>query len=123
MELYRLVENCDYGEMMSGIMIVINSSSASETLYGLDKANKAVQWILRQYALNMVNVKWATPLSMCSLSDATPGQSLTPLATTVTTICRLPESFVPSVTCLSTSVAFPLLPFSVRGLVLKLCRT
>ena len=55
----------------------------------------------------MVNIKWATPLCMRSLSDNTPGQSLTPLATTVTTICRLPESSAQSVTCLWTSVAVP----------------
>ena len=51
----------------------------------------------------MNNFKWATPLHMRSLSDSTPGQSLTPLAMTVTTNCHLPESFAPLVTCLQTS--------------------
>ena len=44
---------------------------------------------------------------MQSLSDSMPGQSLTPLATTMTTtICHLPDSSAPSVTCLWNSVAF-----------------
>ena len=65
------------------------------------------KWVLRQYALKMVNIKWAAPPRMCSLSDSMLGQSLTPLATTVTTICRLLEPSAPSLTCLWTSVAFP----------------
>ena len=65
------------------------------------------KWVLRQYALKMVNIKWAAPPCMRSLSDSTLGQSLTLLAMTVTTICCLLESSSPSVTCLWTSVAFP----------------
>ena len=65
------------------------------------------RWVLRQYALKMVNIKWAAPPRMRSLSDSTLGQSLTPLARTVTIICRLLESSAPLVTCLWTSVAFP----------------
>ena len=65
------------------------------------------QWVLRQYVLKMVNIKWAAPPCMHSLSGSMLGQSLTPLATTVTTICCLLEPSAPSVTCLWTSVAFP----------------
>ena len=54
-------------------------------------------------------LSWPLPCLMGSWKDSTPGQSLTPLATTVTAICRLPVPSVPSVTCLWTSVAFPLL--------------
>ena len=36
---------------------------------------------LRQYALKMVNINWATPPHIHSLSDSTLGQSLTPMAT------------------------------------------
>ena len=66
-----------------------------------------VVWVLTHYALKMVNIKWAAPPRMRSLSDGTLGQSLTPLAMTVTTICRLLEPSSPLVTCLWTSVAFP----------------
>ena len=75
--------------------------------YGGNVQNCVVVWVLRQYALKMVNIKWAAPPRMRSLSDSMLGQSLRPLAMTVTTICRLPESSTPSVTGLRPSVAFP----------------